>query len=239
MTKRKFAAFDIDGTIARSALFFQIVDELIAAGHLPAEARVELDEKYERYRRREHQGAFYDYSEASVSILVNNMTKVRVTDYQRAVDAVVTRSGSYIYTYTRDLIRSLKKQGYFLIALSGSEMYSVQQFAKAYNFDVAIGEVYHEKDGYFTGQVDMVVHKKDVHLKRLITKHDLTLKGSIAVGDTKGDIQMLEVVEHPIAFNPEQMLYQTAKQNGWKIVVERKNVIYELLASDGTYQLQS
>jgi hypothetical protein len=32
--KRKFAVFDIDGTISRNALFFQIVDGLISKGVL-------------------------------------------------------------------------------------------------------------------------------------------------------------------------------------------------------------
>jgi hypothetical protein len=41
--KQKFAVFDIDGTIARTGLFFQVIDELIAAGHLPRESRSELD----------------------------------------------------------------------------------------------------------------------------------------------------------------------------------------------------
>jgi phosphoserine phosphatase len=39
---------------------------------------------------------------------------------------------------------------------------------------------------------------------------------------------MLEAVENPIAFNPNQTLYNHAKKRGWEIVVERKDVIYEL-----------
>jgi phosphoserine phosphatase len=39
---------------------------------------------------------------------------------------------------------------------------------------------------------------------------------------------MLELVERPIAFNPNKKLCAHAKKKGWEIVVERKDVIYKL-----------
>jgi hypothetical protein len=44
----------------------------------------------------------------------------------------------------------------------------------------------------------------------------------------EGDIPMLELVENPICFNPNAQLYRIAKLNKWKIIVERKDVIYEI-----------
>jgi HAD superfamily hydrolase (TIGR01490 family) len=235
--ERKFAAFDIDGTISRSALFFQVVDELINSGSLALDFRVKLDEKYDQYRKRSHINAFKDYSQLSVDILLENLHKIPVEAYRAAVNKVVPKNADYIYVYTRDLIEKLKQQGYFMIALSGSEMYSVQKFTEKFGFDIAVGEYYHEKDGYFTGEIDQVIHKKDTFLKRFIVEHGLTLEGSYAVGDSSGDIGMLQLVENPIAFNPEDTLFEEAKHNNWKIVIERKNVIYELERADGLYIL--
>lgn len=237
MKQRKFAAFDIDGTIARSALFFQIVDQLIADGHLPQSSRAEIDDKYESYRQRVHKAAFREYNQKSVDVLFGNMSNVKLSDYQKSVDTVINQTKKYVYVYTRDLIKSLRQKGYFLIALSGSEMYSVQEFAKNFDFDVAIGEVYHTKNGYLSGEIDQVVHRKDHYLNMLIAEHNLTLKDSFAVGDSMGDAEMLEIVENPIAFNPEDRLFEYAKSKGWTIVVERKNVIYELEQESGRYLL--
>jgi len=39
---------------------------------------------------------------------------------------------------------------------------------------------------------------------------------------------MLEMVERPICFNPNQKLFEAAKRHDWPIVVERKDVVYEL-----------
>ncbi|MDO8265637.1 MAG: HAD family phosphatase [Candidatus Saccharibacteria bacterium] len=235
--KRKFAAFDIDGTISRNALFLQIVDELIARGNLPKDYRSSLDSKFEEYKKRKHKNSFKDYMMLSVNILLDNLNSISVQDYRKAVDAVIAKNSDYLYVYTTDLIEKLRAQGYFLIALSGSEMYSVQKFTEKLGFDLAIGEYYHEKEGFFTGKIDHVFKQKDIFLKKFIIEHDLTLEGSYAVGDSSGDLSMLRIVDNPVAFNPEDTLYEEAKKQGWKIVVERKNVIYQLEPKSGTYIL--
>ena len=74
-------------------------------------------------------------------------------------------------------------------------------------------------------------------LQELVKKHRATMPGSIAVGDGSSDISMLEMVELPIAFNPEKKLFDYASAKGWKIVIERKNMVYELEKQDGRYIL--
>lgn len=236
-SKKKFAAFDIDGTISRNALFFQIVDGLIADGHLPKSYEKELQAKYEAYKTRADQHAFKDYSQLSVDILLGNLHKIKVSDYRKVVDRVVPKSADYRYVYTSNLIKRLKSEGYFLIALSGSEMYSVQKFTEKLGFDLAFGENYHESSGVFNGEIDKVVGKKDIFLKKFAEDHNLSFEGSYAIGDSAGDIAMLEIVENPIAFNPEDTLYKKARKENWKIAVERKNVTYELEPSNGSYIL--
>lgn len=234
---RKFAVFDIDGTISRNALFFQIVDGLIADNQLPKTFEKELQIKYEAYKTRADQNAFKNYSQLSVDILLANLDKIKVEDYRKVVDTVVPKSTDYRYVYTTNLIKQLKSEGYFLIALSGSEMYSVQKFTEKLGFDLTIGETYHENNGTFSGKIDKVIGRKDEFIYNFVKEHDLTFKGSYAVGDSSGDIAMLDIVENPIAFNPEDTLYEKAKKENWKIVIERKNVIYELEPKNGSYVL--
>jgi len=45
------------------------------------------------------------------------------------------------------------------------------------------------------------------------------------------------MVEKPIAFNPDKELYEIAAKTSWKIVLERKNMIYELEKDSGRYEL--
>lgn len=81
---------------------------------------------------------------------------------------------------------------------------------------------------------------KDLILKKLIEEHDLALGGSVAVGDSNGDVGMLHLVEKPIAFNPTAELYDHAAKHKWTIVLERKNMMYELVPSEqGVFELHS
>ena len=78
-----------------------------------------------------------------------------------------------------------------------------------------------------------------LRLKELATNHGAIWAGSIAVGDSESDIAMLASVESPIAFNPTKQLLAHAQAAGWKVVIERKNVIYELELIGGQYLLKS
>mgnify|MGYP003394745991 FL=1 len=65
-------------------------------------------------------------------------------------------------------------------------------------------------------------------MRRAIAKDGLSLKGSVGVGDTEGDISFLEMVEKPICFNPNKKLLAHAERRGWEVVVERKDVVYRI-----------
>jgi len=82
-----------------------------------------------------------------------------------------------------------------------------------------------------------VIGQKHRLLDELLKKYDVTFEGSIAVGDSEGDISMLEKVARPIAFNPSQKLFDEALAQSWPIVIERKNVMYNLEPHHGQYLL--
>ena len=235
--KRKFAVFDIDGTLARTSLFFQIAHALIDHELLPNKKVPLLNAKVANYNNRKHKDAFREYNDILVSIFEDNITKVHESDYRKVVDKVVGPKKQETYVYTRNLIQELRDQEYFLIALSGSEMYSVKQFTSLYDFDIAVGTQYLTENGQFTGEVKKVVNRKDRFIKRFVEEHNLTYQDSVSIGDSMGDASVLKLVETAIAFNPEDKLYTLAKEQAWKIVIERKNVIYELEPSNGTYLL--
>ena len=75
--------------------------------------------------------------------------------------------------------------------------------------------------------VHLIENKANI-VARVLDKEAVTKKGSIGVGDTDGDIPLLESVERPICFNPNKRLHDHATRLDWDIVVERKDMIYEL-----------
>ena len=235
---KKFAVFDIDGTIFRSGLYREVVYELIAADKAPAELLDAFSQLEFDWKARKHNDAFKVYERAMAETFDSVLTRIKCSDFDEAALVVFDRVSDYVYAYTRDLVLKLKQQNYTLIAISGSQEELVRPFADKYGFDAWVGQHYERgNNGYFTGNIIKTHDGKDIILKRIIKERNLSLIDSIAVGDSGGDIEMLSIVQQPIAFNPDRDLFQIAKKNNWKVVVERKNMIYELEPNGHTFVL--
>lgn len=240
MTKQRFAAFDIDGTLFRSGLYREVFYELYKIGALPPNLGEETTLKHREWRHRVHGNAFEEFEELMVGGLNSYLPKLRIRDYDEAAKHVLEKKAENVYVYTRNLLRRLQSEGYMTIAISGSQQELVEPFATRYGFDAWVGQQWERGDEYFTGNVIKTHTDKDKILERLIKEYDLSLEGSYAVGDSNGDTGMLQMVENPIAFNPTYELLDKAMTNGWKIVIERKNSSYELIKEprNGQYILE-
>ena len=226
---KKFAVFDIDGTLIRWQLFHAIVGRLGNMGIMGNEFAPETKAVRMRWKKRQADTTFSDYEQIFVKRWQEEMHKVPYETYLTVVDEIINEYVEQVYIFTRDLIKKLKSEGYFLVAISGSPNEIVKRLADYYGFDDFIASDYQVgSDGNFTGKVNVPITEKDTHLKKLVKKHSLTWTDSVAVGDTHNDIKMLQLVEKPIAFNPDHKLAVTARERGWRIIVERKSVVYEL-----------
>lgn len=234
---QRFAVFDIDGTLIRWQLYHAIVGELAHNNQLSEDAEKVIASARMTWKQRQHENSFKDYERTLVKVYLDALRDVPQTAYNDAVETVFEEYKDQVYTYTRDLVRSLKAAGYALLAISGSHDEIVKKLAGYYGFDDGVGTIYTIKNGKFTGEELGHLHKKHLALQTMIDRYNLTKQGSIGVGDSEGDISMLEMVETPIVFNPTRGLFEHAKSKGWKIVVERKNVIYELGQRNGSYVL--
>ena len=229
VNKRKVAIFDVDGTIFRSSLVIHLTEALIGAELFPSAVRQEYSKHERDWLARN--GAYEDYINALVATFMANIKGVAYADFARITEEVVDRERTKLYKFTRDLVAELKGEGYFLLAVSHSPKHALDVFLAELGFDKVYGRVYEVgPENRLTGVVTdlhLIENKANI-VRRAIDKNNLTLEGSIAVGDTEGDISMLELVERPIAFNPNAKLYKHAKRMGWEIVVERKDVIYKI-----------
>lgn len=227
--KRKVAVFDVDGTIFRSSLLIQIVERLIFIGAFPEEVRDEYERKHEKWLNRE--GDYDEYIQAVVHSFLKHIKGMKYGVLADAAEHVVEDQWKHVYRFTRDLLVELKKKKYFLLAVSHSPKTILDKFCPRLGFDKVYGTLYETgPNDAFTGEIidAHLIFNKAAILKRAAEKHNLTLTGSVAVGDTESDIPMLEMVTKPICFNPNSKLYKHAKREGWKVVVERKDVIYTL-----------
>lgn len=227
--KRKVAIFDVDGTIFRSSLLIQVVDQLIRDGIFPEESQALFAREHEKWLDRE--GDYDAYIQAVVQAFMKYMIGVYYGDLADAARKVVAAQWKHTYRYPRNLIALLKERGYFLLAVSHSPKTILDKFCPRLGFDKSYGSLYEiDADEKFTGrQLERETWENKANVvRRAIDVESLMLRGSIGVGDTESDVAFLEIVQKPICFNPNKKLYDYAKKHKWKVVVERKDVIYEL-----------
>ncbi|TSC75670.1 MAG: hypothetical protein G01um101430_164 [Parcubacteria group bacterium Gr01-1014_30] len=231
--KRRVGIFDIDGTLFRSSLLIELTDALVQEGVFPPRT----GKLYSRAARNwlDRRGPYEDYIEAVVSTFLREVKGKKYDRLLGVAEKVAAFHGQEVYRYTRELVRKLKRENYYLLAISHSPQFLVKEFAKKLGFNKIYGHIYGvDKGKKFTGKVlylDLELKKsvdKASLLRRAIKREGLTLQDSFGVGDTESDIGFLKQVSNPICFNPNKKLYKYAKRLGWKIVVERKDVIYHL-----------
>ena len=232
----RLALFDIDGTIFRSSLIIELFNELVRRGIYPLHAKLEVERNYLKWLNRK--GHYNDYLMKLVHVFYRNIAGCSVRQIEPAVKAVVSWQKDRVHRFPRQLLRDLRAQGYYIIVISNSPEPVVKRFAAAMKFDAAIGHVLEVTDGVYTGhsilngivQPGTAWMDKVSILNEFITRSGMAvdLKHSVMIGDSEGDLPLLSVVGQPIAFNPSLPLARIARRNGWRIVVERKDVVYDI-----------
>lgn len=235
---RPYAVFDIDGTLIRWQLYHALADALAKRNLIDIKSYNAVKRARLSWKKRAGEDSFTDYENQLIQVFDRSLQGIGVEDFDEAVDTVIREYKDQVYTYTRDLLIDLKQQNYLLFAISGSPEALVTKLAEYYGFDDSAASNYEIIGGKFSGKKRLSLGRKEQLLGELIQKHGAVQTNSIGVGDSEGDIAMLGQVEKPIAFNPSKGLQEHAIKHKWPIVIERKNVIYKLSATQNVYQLE-
>lgn len=228
---KKFAVFDIDGTLYRWQLYHELVQELAFVGVFSDNAFHELNERWNKWRGGEL--TFDNYEHFVVKMMMKHLPLIPIATFEAACDKVIEQSAHKIHHFPRRLLKDLQAADYTIIAITGSQQELIERFGKKYDFDIVVGAVYERSANRFTGGVERpTIGKKADILRALVDEHHLSWHDSYAIGDSDGDGVFLQLVAHPIAFNPSEGLFEQAKKEGWPIVIERKNIAYRLEKKD-------
>jgi HAD superfamily hydrolase (TIGR01490 family) len=226
--RESLAVFDVDGTLFRRGLLPALTRRLVDEGVFSERVREELSRDY--YAWVERRGSYETYDELVVELFLRELKGVSVAELRRCATVEVEAHGRRLHMYTRDVTRRLKQAGYHLIAISGSPQEILDLFLKPLGFDQSWGTVL-AKDarGRYTGEMlhNPFKNKRRV-LEEFLEGAAVGLEVSVGMGDTLSDVGFLELVRTPIAFNPNRSLFEVARRWNWPIVVERKDVIYNL-----------
>lgn len=223
---KKIAIFDIDGTIFRSSLVIELTEALIQVGIFPRSAEKIYEKEHQNWMDR--RGDYEKYIDAVVAAFGKFIKGKDVKKVNKISEQIINFHKNRVYVYTRDLVKQLRRKNYYVVAISYSPEKTVEVFCKNFGFHQIFGTTYTSKNEKFDGGHYRLASDKSKILKYVLKNKNLSLKGSVGVGDTESDIPFLKMVQNPICFNPNRKLYRAARRYGWKVRVERKDVIYEL-----------
>lgn len=237
MKKNIAAFFDIDGTLYRDSLLVEHFRKLIKYEIIDkSEWSVHLQTAYNNWDKR--QGNYDDYMDELSQKYVHTITGLRMRDIEFACKQVINLKADRVYKYTRSRIKWHKEKGHKVIFISGSPDFLVSKMAEKYGVDDNIGSCYVIENGIFTGTVKPMwdSFNKNIAMNEFEKKYNIDMDMSYAYGDTNGDLSMLKRVANPVAINPTRELLNNISNNDelrkkTKIIVERKDVIYQLDSS--------
>jgi HAD superfamily phosphoserine phosphatase-like hydrolase len=201
----------------------------VRRGLAPANSFHNSDGLLELYEKR--LGSYADYSEELVRAIENGLfTGLRVDEVRSIASEIASRERDRTYVFTRELLRAVQGVGYCTVAISGSMHEVAKPFATSWGFEHVFGsEMSSNEHGLYYGTPDQRVvyaRNKGEVVRGLVEREHLLMRDSIAVGDTLSDASMLEAVDYPILFNPDQKLLEYFEQQtrSWWLVVERRLV---------------
>ncbi|TAK96066.1 hypothetical protein EPO05_02605, partial [Patescibacteria group bacterium] len=138
--KQKIAIFDIDGTIFRKNMHFELIDELAWMNVFPREVRNKLVAIYSQWL--EHKGTYEQYRVALVDLYAKHIRGRARKEVERASKMVIPFHENKTYIFAEQLIADLRKKQYHVIAVSGSPSEIVEEYNRKHlHFDRVFGSV--------------------------------------------------------------------------------------------------
>lgn len=229
------AFFDIDGTIYRNSLMiehfkkmikYEVFDPMIWYGKVK-ESFLEWDKRHINYDI---------YLEELAGIYLEHLKGKNKDHIDFVANQVIELNGEKVYKYSRDRIKYHKDRGDLVFFISGSPDFLATKMANIYGITEVIATEYDvDSKNNFTGTLKAMwdSENKNRAVKELIEKYKVDVESSFSYGDTMGDYSMFKMVGNPVAINPTKELLEKIKSDKEilekiKIIVERKDVIYDI-----------
>lgn len=223
--KRRAAFFDVDGTLTTGRVWQGIMDFFKARG----ERRL-VNTLYWAY----HTPLYMAFKAGIVS--QSAFRRPWVANLAWYFRGYSVEEAQAIWDYTLDtyladqwrrdaldLVRQHKDAGDLVVLVSAGPTPLEERIAATVGADLAVGTDPELRAGRYTGRIAGPVCMDEY--KALLTKDkldalgiDVDFEASSAYADSSGDVDLLEMVGHPVALHPDENLRPIAEARGWRII---------------------
>jgi HAD superfamily hydrolase (TIGR01490 family) len=125
-----------------------------------------------------------------------------------------------IYPEAEELVRKHEADGHVVAIVSGATKFVVRPLAQRLGIEHLLYTRLEVEDGRFTGRVIEPIcfeEGKIYWLQQFIEEHGIDLAKSWFYTDSITDLPLLDLVGHPVATNPDPLLYRAAVRRRWPV----------------------
>lgn len=128
----------------------------------------------------------------------------------------------YIGDKAKQLVKQHRDAGDYLLMITATNLFVTKPIAQYLTMDDIIATIPEYIDGQYTGKVSGIPSFQQGKVDRLnswLELHpDIQLNNSIFYSDSYNDLPLLQVVDNPVAVNPDEHLNEYANTHGWKVL---------------------
>jgi HAD superfamily hydrolase (TIGR01490 family) len=119
------------------------------------------------------------------------------------------------------LIAHHKTQGHKLLIITATNVFITRPIADALGIETLLGCDAEIVDGLYTGEptgVPTYREGKVTRLKTWLGENNESMEGAYFYSDSHHDLALLELVDHPVAVDPDDRLRERALEAGWPVM---------------------
>ncbi len=127
----------------------------------------------------------------------------------------------HILAKGEELVARHRSRGDTLLIVTATNRFITGPIAERLGVDDLIAVEPEVVEGRYTGKVSGTPSYREGKVQRLeewLADKEMTLDDAWFYSDSHNDLPLLELVEHPVAVDPDDTLRQAAKERGWRII---------------------
>jgi HAD superfamily hydrolase (TIGR01490 family) len=121
----------------------------------------------------------------------------------------------------QELLEKHRRQGDQLLIITATNRFITGPIAERFGVSHLLATELEMRDGEYTGGVSgtpCFQNGKIDHLQAWLHERGQNLEGSWFYSDSHNDQPLLELVDHPVAVDPDDKLATLARQRGWPVI---------------------
>ena len=217
----RLALFDLDNTLLAGDSDHAWGDFLVARGVVDGKHYKATNDQF----YREYQAGRLDiraYLEFSLKVLSDH-PKATLDAWHR--DFMRTVVEPMILPQAEALIAQHRKIGDFLLIVTATNDFVTRPIAERLRVDDLLATTAEFVDGRYTGKLSGTPCFREGKVTRLnewLAKTGHTLEHSVFYSDSHNDLPLLELVDYPMAVDPDEELKRVALERNWAVRTLRR-----------------